>query len=484
MPRVPGQRRQGGPPDIGVEGKAFNSGNRCDIVTMQATRQQRASASYALHDRIMVDSGISRKVVSYQGNKTVPGFRWMRYKEGFSTELVSRLLSMTDAKTVLDPFSGIGTTPLVASSLGMKSVGIDIMPVGNMTANAIIAAANDIRPERLTDAFDRLYNRLDGITSAEFGHVRITRRAFPPETEMALVQARKFINRIRDAKLRLVMDVMCMSVLEDVSYTRKDGQFLRWDPGSGRRVSKKLDKGKLPTLAAALSGRLADVLADMPHLRETYGGAQPRLITGSCLTALRDLPADSFDAVVTSPPYANRYDYTRTYALELAWLGYDQGAFNALRQTMLSATVENKPKAGMLETVYGDSQTLTDANDMATDNAALRNVLASLRRSRETMNNPQVIRLVENYFGEMALVIRELGRVVRPGGNVFMVNDNVRYNGVEVPVDIILSGFAESSGFRCESIRTLARGKGNSSQQMGRFGRQELRKGIYHWRRL
>lgn len=453
-------------------------------MAMQATRQQRAHALRSPHDKITVDPDMSRKDVSYQGNKTVPGFRWMRYKEGFSTGLVSRLLGMTDAKTVLDPFSGIGTTPLVASSLGMESVGMDIMPVGNMTASAIMAVANDIRPEQLRATFGALRDRLDGTTDAELGHVRITRWAFPPETEAALAQARKFINRIRDAKLRLVMDVLCMSVLEDVSYTRKDGQFLRWDPGSGRRVSKKLDKGKLPTLAQALSGRLADVLADMPLLHDTYGGASPQLITGSCLTSLRDLRAGSFDAVVTSPPYANRYDYTRTYALELVWLGYDQGMFNALRQAMLSATVENKPKAGVLESTYGDSQVLADANGMAADNAALRGVLASLRRSRKALNNPQIVRLVENYFAEMALVIRELGRVVRPGGDVFMVNDNVRYNGIEVPVDIILSEFAESSGFRCESIRILARGKGNSSQQMGRFGRREMRKGVYHWRRL
>ena len=62
-----------------------------------------------------------------------------------------------------------------------------------------------------------------------------------------------------------------------------------------------------------------------------------------------------------------------------------------------------------------------------------------------------------------------------------MVNDNVQYHGEEIPVDLILSDFAEQSGFRCEAIWTLTRGKGNSSQQMGRFGRQELRKCVYHW---
>jgi DNA modification methylase len=33
------------------------------------------------------------------------------------------------------------------------------------------------------------------------------------------------------------------------------------------------------------------------------------------------LPDTQYDAIITSPPYCNRYDYTRTYALELALLG-------------------------------------------------------------------------------------------------------------------------------------------------------------------
>ena len=62
-----------------------------------------------------------------------------------------------------------------------------------------------------------------------------------------------------------------------------------------------------------------------------------------------------------------------------------------------------------------------------------------------------------------------------------MVNDNVQYHGEEVPVDLILSDYAEQSGFRCENIWTLPRGKGNSSQQMKRFGRREIRKCVYKW---
>lgn len=54
------------------------------------------------------------------------------------------------------------------------------------------------------------------------------------------------------------------------------------------------------------------------------------------------LPGNSYDAVVTSPPYCNRYDYTRTYALELALLGIGEDEISKLRQEMLSCTVENR----------------------------------------------------------------------------------------------------------------------------------------------
>jgi len=78
-------------------------------------------------------------------------------------------------------------------------------------------------------------------------------------------------------------------------------------------------------------------------------------------------------------------------------------------------------------------------------------------------------------------VVFELARVLRPGGRVVMVNDNVRYAGEEVPVDLVLSDFAASFGLHVEHIWALARGKGNSSQQMGAHGRQELRKCVYVW---
>jgi len=64
-----------------------------------------------------------------------------------------------------------------------------------------------------------------------------------------------------------------------------------------------------------------------------------------------------------------------------------------------------------------------------------------------------------------------------------MVNDNVRYSGISISVDMILSDFAEKLGFVVEHILVLPSDKGNSSQQMGNHGRDPLRKCVYVWRK-
>ncbi|MBI4662270.1 MAG: hypothetical protein HY735_25910 [Verrucomicrobia bacterium] len=203
---------------------------------------------------------------------------------------------------------------------------------------------------------------------------------------------------------------------------------------------------------------------------------------------LPKLETNAFDLALTSPPYCNRYDYTRTYALELAFCGCDEEGIRRLRQTLLSATVENKSKREQLRDHYAKLcggaryESFARAFD---EEQALQHVLNLLRaaRDRGELSNNNVPELVENYFFEMAQVVFELARVLKRRGHAVLVNDNVRYHGEEVPVDLILSAFAESAGLVTEKIWVLPKGKGNSSQQMGRWGRQELRKCVYVWRK-
>ena len=192
------------------------------------------------------------------------------------------------------------------------------------------------------------------------------------------------------------------------------------------------------------------------------------------------LPERSYDAIITSPPYCNRYDYTRTYALELALLGVDEKGISRLRQEMLSCTVENRAKDLIM--INSDWKPVLSMVDEQKNLQAILSYLGNLK-ARGELNNNGIPRMVRGYFYEMACVIAECARVLKPNALMFMVNDNVRYAGASISVDMILSFFAEKLGFSVEQILVLPDGKGNSSQQMGEHGREALRKCVYVWRK-
>jgi site-specific DNA-methyltransferase (cytosine-N4-specific) len=60
------------------------------------------------------------------------------------------------------------------------------------------------------------------------------------------------------------------------------------------------------------------------------------LTEGSVLKLLPEIPSKTINIIITSPPYCNRYDYTRTYALELAFLGINDSGIKQLRQELLT----------------------------------------------------------------------------------------------------------------------------------------------------
>jgi len=70
--------------------------------------------------RLLTAELLNRRLVSYQANKQLPFYRWFKYKEGFSSELVGFFLDKFHSKTgkLLDPFAGQGTTLFTAQEHG------------------------------------------------------------------------------------------------------------------------------------------------------------------------------------------------------------------------------------------------------------------------------------------------------------------------------------------------------------------------------
>jgi len=317
--------------------------------------------------------------------------------------------------------------------------------------------------------------------------LKITHGAYPTDTKYEVGQFLKAIES-EDPVIHKILRFALLCILESISYTRKDGQYLRWDKRSGRKQGKRpFDKGRILDFSAAIIAKLNQILEDIesPGVRndlfdQPRYSAPVKLLSGSCLSVLPQLAESKYDVIITSPPYCNRYDYTRTYALELAILGEGEEAVRSLRQNMLSCTVENREKDLLaIHPEYGAPIKI------ASDIKLLRSILQYLEEQKlqGLLNNSGIPRMIKGYFYEMSCVMFELLRVLKPTGRLYMVNDNVRYAGVPISVDLILSQIAENLGFIVEKILVLPSGKGNSSQQMGAHGREELRKCVYVWRK-
>src|SRR5208283_2573959 len=92
-------------------------------------------------------------------------------------------------------------------------------------------------------------------------------------------------------RVKAVLLFALLCILDFISYTRKDGQYLRWDYRSGRQQGKKIfDKGKILAFDTAISHKLREIVDDlrageMPEdlFAKTVQKADVKLHGGSCL---------------------------------------------------------------------------------------------------------------------------------------------------------------------------------------------------------
>ncbi len=454
-----------------------------------------------------VTGKFDRRSVSYQLSKRDALHSWLKYKEGFSADLVNTLLDDMGAKpgdTVMDPFMGSGTTALVCQMRGINSIGYDIMPISGIAIEAKSQVMQyDISGiERLIQDFIELEMPEDypGRTP----YITITNTAYPEFNERFIQYATDWIaDRDCAPSLKNLFKLCMINALERCSYTSKSGQYLSWDSRSKKVMDANAERQKagrklLPqhhcrevveNIQDAVAEELQHVLSDTRRIQANGVADTNATILYQQSSALFELPlvADNLlKGVITSPPYCNRYDYTRTYALELAYLGVGETAIKKMRQALLSCTVENKPKIESLREFYasiGASDRFDLIYSTIQSNEAFREIMAALeiRNAHGDLNNDGVIRMVDGYFTELGFIYAELYRTCQQGAMVAFVNDNVRYGGEVIPVDYLSTSLAEQFGFTAKKVYCLKQQKGNSSQQMKKYGRVALRKSVTVW---
>lgn len=401
-----------------------------------------------------------RSLVSYVGNRKVPILRIFRYKEAFSFGLVEFLIKKLELDSddyIFDPFAGMGTTMFSASFFNIPAIGIDKLPLAVFVAKTL--------PKFLSlekEEFEQVWKSIKaGVEYAKPAYVAtdvsIMKKAFREDILLLLRKIKGKIETLEEP-YKSVFLLLLLSVLEECSFVSKDGQFLRIR--REKKISNPLD---------AIERKVEQVKQDLTWLDEFYPSYRRKSYYDVYLADARDMSEVKFrkkpTAVITSPPYANRYDYTRTYSLELCFHfveNFEQ--LKAIRFGILRSHIESK----------------VGKNEIP-PHPIIQEVVEVL--SMKKLNNPKIPSMIIGYFVDMKQVIENLYNILAPKAQVAMVVDNVRFEGEMIPVDLILSEIAEEIGFKIKEI-IVARYKGNSAQQMRKYGKVPVRESILLWEKI
>ena len=239
-----------------IEEKKLNSN---DDYLMNIQKLDEELAGY-FSTTLVVDENLTRQLVSFQANKQRAHYRWYKYKEAFSQSLIEYLIIKykINKGKVLDPFAGAGTTLFACSDLGYDADGIELLPVGQKIIEANILARSDHKKkiiDRLTYWNSEKIWNTEGNTK-DFEVLRITQGAYPKGTEFKIKRYLSDIER-ENSEVKDILLFALLCVLESISFTRKDGQYLRWDYRSGRRNGKNtFDKGSIFSFDEAIKKNL------------------------------------------------------------------------------------------------------------------------------------------------------------------------------------------------------------------------------------
>jgi tRNA G10 N-methylase Trm11 len=394
------------------------------------------------------------RLVTPGTNRKQPVYRWYVYPHSFARELVQHVLDELELKPgsiVLDPCVGAGSTVLSCKERGVSAIGYDILPLSVLITNV---KARDYHVRRLRETWESfLLTGWNTKSNGRRSNVLFLRKAFNSMILGRIYQIREAIRTVNNLKYRQLFLLGLAATVGEVSKTAKGGGWLRLMPDKACNVQDvdSIFMGKVEKMIEDLE--MSPIRAQHPGIWRAYK-ADARLLPDN----------ETFSAVITSPPYLNRHDYTRIFLLELAipFLMTEPG-LKRLRYKTLRSHIEAKRQFD---------------NGNYSQPSRLVDVLRELQD--RPLNNATLPDMIAGYFEDMYLMLHELHRVTNPGGRIVFVLGNVRFGGVTIPVDEITAEIGEQAGFQWENT-TIARYRGNSAQQMGIFSREPSRESLIYW---
>ncbi len=387
---------------------------------------------------------------------------WYRFVLSFPPHLVREYASKFDLNSrhrVLDPFCGTGTTLVECKKLNLPSIGIERNPVAcfatrtktdwDVNASQLVAHAQEIA-QMASAKLER-----DGIQDMEALPLFRTESKVTSNLRTLPVETWKFLLKNSISPLPLHKTLVLIETLNERADPRFTGHerlalakalvFGISNLQFGPEVGVGPAKPDAPVISIWLNGVRA-MAADLVKLRD-HRDSQADVHLSDSRQLIKVLEPKSVDAVITSPPYPNEKDYTRTTRLESVLLGFIQskGDLRSLKQNLVRSNTRGVYKS--------------DTDDLAVANhEEIQRIAAQIEQRRIELKKTSgferlYARVTKLYFGGMARHLSDLRTVLRPGAQLaYVVGDQASYLRVMIRTGQILASIAESLGYEVTGI--------------------------------
>jgi len=382
---------------------------------------------------------------------------WYRFVLSYPPHLVRDYLERFHVRSehyLLDPFCGTGTTLVEARKLGIPSIGVEANPMAHFASQVKVDWTP--KPEGLIEhanmVADAALTRLqsDGVADAVLTPATDHQlRTLPPESFKLLLT--DSISPLPLHKTLVLLETVRAHY--DARYHRHELlalakalvfsiSNLHFGPEVGVSATKKLD-------APVIATWQANVRAMANDLRELQllGDAPAEVHHADARQLGSIIKPRSIDAVITSPPYPNEKDYTRTTRLESVLLGLinNKAELQTLKRGLLRSNTRNVYKG--------------DADDSwIAEHGEIQRIANTIEARRIELGKTSgfeklYAKVTKLYFGGMARHLEELRGVLKPGAYLaYVVGDQASYLRVMIRTGQLLASIAESLGYQLVAI--------------------------------
>ncbi|MDA8217620.1 MAG: hypothetical protein M0Z94_08400 [Dehalococcoidales bacterium] len=377
-----------------------------------------------------------------------PVHDWYRFVLSFPPHLVRQYcerFAVGPQSIVLDPFCGTGTVLVECRKLGIPSVGLEAHPMSAFASAVKVDWTPD--PDGLVEHATEVASAASKMIDAG-GQVL---RKLPAESmELLLTDS---IGDLALHKALILLD--CIERLYDEQYVRherlalaraivKDCSNLHFGPEVGVEPSLRRRRDG-PVVRAWLAGvrRMATDLRQVSGLPAC--SAAVLRADARCISTV--LGPRCVDAVITSPPYPNEKDYTRTTRLESVLLGFvtDKGQLRQVKRDLVRSNtrgVYKRDDDDVWIAGYPQIQRIADQIES-------RRIELGKTSGFERLYH----RVTKLYFGGIARHLAELRAVLRPGARLaYVVGDQASYLRVLIRTGHLLADIGESLGYEVLAI--------------------------------